>query len=291
MAITSITPGTELANVMEQTWRPNFGLLANEELVVAKNFDTANGITKIGRTINVSKISTIASTNLTSTAEMAASSLTYTHNTETNIAITCRDDYNAVSLGRNSMNQLLRSANYQAGLKKQLMSGLMTGVDVQAGSLVPSLSTNIVGSGAVNITKSLLLSAIAKLAASAKENFRIGITNAYLKVYVLQIDDLLTIPDITSANLRGDTVNPNVGGRFWPAYGLEISESGNISTSGGAAHNLLHITPSHLLAYGEEADVLPPQQFGLATLIHAYVNYAVGEVFDEYGVDVQTSTT
>lgn len=291
MAIASITPGTQLGAVMEQTWRPTFALVANDELVIGKDFDTPDELTKIGNTINVSKISVIPAQNLGTTVEMAASSLTYQQNTELNVAISARDDYNAVSLGRNAMTRLLRSASYQAGVKKQLISGLMTGVDVQCGALATSLSTNIVGSGAVSISKSLLASALSKLAASAKENFRLGFTPAYLVVYPLQLDDLLLIPDITSANIRGDEANPMVSGRFWPVYNTVIGESGNISTSGGAAHNLLHIKQSHLLAYGEQPDLLAPQEFGLATLIHAYVNYAAGEVFDEYAVDVQTATT
>ena len=130
----------------------------------------------------------------------------------------------------------------------------------------------------------------AKLAATAKQNFVLGQTTCYLTVHVLRTADLLNIPDITAANVRGDSMNPNVTGRVWTAWGMDVGESGNISTSGGAAHNLLHIKPSHLLGYNEEPNLLDPQQNGLATLLIAYTSYAVGEVWDEYGVDIQSSS-
>jgi hypothetical protein len=189
------------------------------------------------------------------------------------------------------MNRMLRSTELQAGYKTQLQKTLVAGIDVQAGALVPSLSTNIVGSGAVPISKSLLLSALSKLSNSAKEMFVLGKTTCYLTVHGLRTADLLNIPDITAANVRGDTVNPNVTGRVWTAWGMDVGESGNVSTSGGAAHNLLHIRESHVLAYNEEPNVLDPQTNGLATLLIGYTNFGVGEVFDEWAVDIQSSST
>lgn len=289
--LNSLRPGTELANILEQTWRPRFALEANEEMVIGRNFDGADGVTKIGNTLNISKIAVKSANNLSTTAQVDAGALTFETDTESNIAVTVRDDYSAVSLGRPGQARMLRSVDFQAGVKQQLMAALMTGIDVQCGALVPSLATNIVGSGVVNITKSLLLSAIGKLVASAKEKYKIGQTTAYLCVYSLQADDLLAIPDITAADVRGDRVNPNVTGRIWPAYGLEVGESGNISTSGGAAHNFLHVRESHVLAYNEEPNPLDPQMNGLAMLFIAFASYGVGEVFDEWAVDMQSQTT
>lgn len=291
MAINSLLPGTELVNVLEQTWRPSFALEANEELVIAKNFDSPDGLSKIGNTLNISKIATKTSNNISTTAEVDASLLTWEQDVEANVTVSVRDDYSAVAIPRNSMARMLRSADFQAGIRKQLQAALMTGIDVQAGALVPSLATNIVGSGAVPITKTLLLSAYGKIVASAREKFKAGSTTLYLCVYSLQYDDLLNIPDITAADVRGDAVNPTVTGRVWPAFGMEVNESGNISTSGGAAHNLLHIRESHVLAYNERPDLLAPQENGLATLLIGFTSYGVGEVWDEYAVDIQSVTT
>lgn len=291
MAINSLLLSAEVANIVEQSWRPRFSLESNEELRVAKNFDSADGVTKVGNILNISKIAVKSSVNLSTSAEVDASQLTWEQDNEANVAISVRDDYSAVSLARNSMAHMIRSADFRTGVKKQLQSALMTGIDVQAGALVPSLSTNIVGSGAVPLTKSLLLSGLGKLIQSAKERYIPGQTTAYLCVYSLQYDDILAITDITAADVRGDSTNPVTTGRVWPIWGLMVNESGNISTSGGAAHNLLHVKESHVLAYNEEPTLLSPQENGLATLLLGFTSYAIGEVWDEYAVDIQSLTT
>jgi len=287
----SVLPGTSLANIMEQSWRPRFGLEAQEELVVARGFSGADGVAKIGNTLNISKVLVKTSNNLSTSGQVDAGALSFEADTETNVAITARGDYGAVSLSRDGLMRLLRSTDYQAGVKRQLMMALTAGVDVQAGSLVPSLSTSIVGSGAVPISKSLLLAGLGKLIQNAKNMFKLGETTCYLTVYNLQASNLLNIPEITAANVRGDSMNPNVTGRVWTAWGMSVAESGNISTSGGAAHNLLHIPDSHVLGYNQEPDLLDPQDSGLATFLIAYTSYAVGEVFDEWAVDIQSQTT
>lgn len=290
MAVSSILQGTHLTAVVEQSWRPRFSLESNEERVVSRGFEGPDGVTKMGNTMNISKIQRMTVTNLTTTAQMDASLLSYNTNTEANITVSARDDYAAVSVGRNTVNRMLRSADLLAGYKKQLQSALATAIDVQCASLVPSLATNIVGSGAVPISKSLLLSGLTKLVASAKGMFKLGTTSCYLTVHALRTGDLLNIPEITAADVRGDSMNPNVTGRVWKAWSMDVAESGNISTSGGAAHNLLHISPSHVLAYNEEPNLLDPQENGLATIIIAYTNYGTAEVWDEYAVDIQTQT-
>ena len=289
--VAALRPGTELTSILEQTWRPRFSIEANEERVVTRAFDTADGLSKVGNTLNISKIAIKNSNNLGTTADVDAGALTFERDTEANVAVTVRDDYSAVALSRNGMARMLRSVDFQAAVKKQLQAALATGIDVQGGALVPSLATNIVGSGVVDITNSLLLSALGKLVQGARENFKLGTTTAYLCVYSLQADDLLAIPQITVAETRGDSVNPNVTGRVWPAYGLEVAESGNISTSGGAAHNLLHIKQSHVLAYNEEPTLLEAQDNGLATLLIGFTSYAIGEIWDEWAVDIQSRTT
>src|SRR5574341_899003 len=100
MAINALLPGTELANVLEQTWKPRFALEANDELVIARNFDSADGVTKMGNTLNISKIAVKTSNNISTTAEVDAALLTWEQDVEANVQISARDDYAAVAVPR-----------------------------------------------------------------------------------------------------------------------------------------------------------------------------------------------
>jgi hypothetical protein len=281
---------TQIANIVEETWAPTFAIEANEELMVAKHFKGDWIAGKFANQLNISKVA-VATAQVLTTGNGAAASLVYEQDTESNITVDPRSIYCGFQINRNAQTRFLREAGYRAAKKKQIMAALKVDIDQQAAALVPSLSTNVVGSGAVDVSKTLLLSGLGKLIAGAKEFYVWGETKAYLCVYSLQADDLLAIPEITAADIRGDSQNPNVKGRVWTAWNLEVSESGNISTSGGAAHNLLHIPQSHALAYNEEPTFLAPQNSGLALIQLCYTEYGVGEVWDEYAVDVQTKTT
>jgi hypothetical protein len=282
-----LRPGTELTNLVQQKWRPGYDLAPYEPMVAVKNF-VEGSAERFGNLLHIGKIS--AKTAVTLGATATGQSLTYATDTEVETQVSPTAIYSAVEFTRHGLTRVLESAALQKAYRDQLAAALAARIDSDGLALASSLSTNVVGGPAVDVTKSLLLSAIQKVVTSAKHYAREN-TQKYLCVHSVQWDDLMAIPDITSAEVRGDGVSPTVKGWVWNAWNTLVTWSGGVSTSGGVAHNLLHVKPSHVIAYNERPDFLPVQPFELTERVITFAEFGVAEHFDELACDLQTKTT
>src|SRR5437773_1950673 len=111
--LSSMRPGTELTNVLEQRWAPGFGYVANEEAVIIQTFGDGQVTGKVGNTLNLSKIDTKVANVISTTAQVDAGALTFETDTEANVSANARDIYGAVAIGENSRARLLRDAAYE----------------------------------------------------------------------------------------------------------------------------------------------------------------------------------
>jgi hypothetical protein len=278
---------TQLANVLETQYEPTLSPEANEAFVIAKDFKR---VSMVGNSLNIGKVAAATAVTLAGTSTSAhGAGLTYEQDTEAAITVSPTFTYAGFQLTQVSAQRFMRSPQYQAKKKQQLLAALRVEHDTRAGALGPNLSTNVVGGGASRITKTLVLQGMAKLRAGAKEYFQMG-GLAHLVGYHLQFPDLFGILDITSAEMRGDATNPNVTGRIVRAWGLTIDTSGNISLSGSVANNMLWIPEAFALGYNQEPTLLEPQKDGLVTRVIAHSECGMAEVWDEYAVNIQTST-
>lgn len=287
----TITPGGSALNLLEQTWRPELATQCNEEMRIANDFDNGNeGLSKFGNVLNIRKILRVSASTLS--ASDTGKSLTYTNNTELNVTVSPTFAYGAVEIARTTLSRLLAEAKLRAAYRKQIAAGLATKIDADAGALAAALTTNVKGSGAVNMDKTLLLDAIGAEVEAARDLYSPGRGGwAFLKFHPRQLKHVLAIPEITNAQIRGDSEKPVKIGWVWDAYGLSMSETGSVYTNAGVAHNLLHIKEAFVLAYNTRPEFLTPQEFELVWRLIAFVEYGVGEVWDEYAVDLQTSSS
>jgi len=289
MALTSAVTTTTAANTLVKRWHSELQLNANEEMVVAKNFWDADG-EKIKSTLYVRKIATIAAAAPT-VGSFDRASLTYTANTEAVTSVTPASAYGAVALERNVINQCLTDTELETAYRKQIARGLATYIDQSAADDVPNLSGQV-GSGAVDISKSLILSAVKTLAVNAKDEFRAEKRNRYFIFHTNQLDKVLDIPQVTEAQIIGGSgSSPTVTGYVWDAYGLKLSDSGNVYQSGGITYNLLHLPRCLILAYNERPGMLAPQADGLSMLFIGYAEFGIAENYDNYGVGVLSTTS
>jgi hypothetical protein len=287
----TITPGGSALNLLETTYRPELATQCNEEMRIANDFDNGNdGLSKFGNLLTIRKILRIAASTLS--ASDTGKSLTYTNNTELAVTVSPTFAYGAVEIARTVLSRLLAEAKLRAAYRKQIGAGLATKIDADAGVLAGSLTTNVKGSGAVNIDKTLLLDGVGALVETCRDLYNPGQGKwAHFKFHPKQIKHVLAINEITNAQIRGDAEKPVKTGWVWDAYGLQMMESGSVYTAAGVAHNLLHIKEAFVLAYNTRPDFLTPQEFELAWRLIAFVEYGVGEVWDEYAVDMQTSSS
>jgi hypothetical protein len=282
---------TTAANLLMQTWRPELATQCNEEMRIANDFDNYNeGVSKFGKQLNIRKVARIAASTIADAG--AHTSLTYTGNTEDVVTATPTFAWAGVELQRQVLSRALDEPKVRAALRKQIAAGLATKIDADAGALAASLTTNVKGSGAQNFDKAFLLDGVGALITSCRDMYSPGAGRwAYLKYSPTQWDQVHGISEITNAQIRGDAAKPVVTGWVWDAYGLKLMESGNVYASGGTAHNLLHIKESHILAYNTRPEFLSPQEFELVVRLIAFTEYAVKEVWDEYAVDMQTTSS
>ena len=285
----TITPGGSALALLEQTWRPTLATQANEEMRIANTFDDGNeGVSRFANQLNVRKILRIPSTTLG--ASTAGTGLTYTANTEVNVPVTPTFAYGAVEISRQTLTRLLADKALQAAYRKQIAAGLATKVDADAGQQASLLTTTIKGGIAQTADKNFLLDGIGALIEQARDLYEPGNGGwAYLHYTPRQYKYVHAINEIINAQVRGDGEQVIRKGWVWDAYGLALSETGNVYSAAGIAHNLLHIRQSHVVAYNAKPDFLSPQEFELVIRLIAFVEYGVGKVWDEYAVDMQTT--
>lgn len=275
---------TTAANLLVSRWKAEIQLDATEELVVAKDYWDADG-EKIGDNLYIRKVAPIAATAPT-LGSFHASSLTYTSNTEARTTVTASPAYGAVRLERDVMNQMLNDVELATAYRKQIANGLATYIDVNAADDVANISGQVGGAGP--ITRPMLAQANMTLSLSAKNAVKPGDT-MYFIYHTSEKANVLAIPEITAADIRGDGVGANVTGYVWKALGMTLSDSSNVYQSGGITYNFLHIPRCMVLAYNERPNILPPEPDGLTSIIIGYAEFGVAENYDAYGCGVLSS--
>jgi len=287
----TITPGGSALNLLEQTYRAELATQCNEEMRIANDFDNGNdGLEKFGNLLNIRKILRVGASTLNTTD--TGKSLTYTNNTELVVTVSPTFAYGAVEIARTTLSRLLAEAKLRAAYRKQIAAGLSTKIDADAGILAASLVTSVKGGSTQNFDKAFMLDGIGALIENAKDVYAPGQGGwAFLKYHPRQWDNIHAINEITNAQVRGDSEKPVKVGWVWAAYGLKLMETGSVYTNAGTAHNLLHVKESHVLAYNTRPDFLTPQEFELVWRLIAFVEYGVGEVWDEWAVDMQTTSS
>ena len=282
----ALRKGTEVLAALEETWENELIPAAVEEMMIADDFRESAITGKFGDTLNISKIPSVAASTLSSSA--TGLSLTSTDPTLLNVTASPTYAYAAAYIADNVLTDMLRSASLRNGIRKQLSASLATKIDVDAGTLAAAVSS-VAGGAGEHVTKVTLLDAITLLAAASKNKWKPGKVNMRLKIHPTEIKHLLTIADVTAANLRGDSQNPNVKGWVWDAYGCNIAETGNIYSAAGINHNMLFLPDAFAIAYNQRPAFMPDQYEELQFRIITRCSFAVVEVFDEYAVDYQTA--
>ena len=280
----AVVTTTTAANTLVSQWERELHLVANEERVVTMNFRPATA-EKIGDALYIRKISRIPATTV---AVGSFDALTYVANTETRITVSPRAIHAAVQLARNTINQCLNDSELRNGYREQIIAGLNTEIDVDGANDASNLTTNVLGGAGVNMSRSLLADALQALHVSGRGQIKPN-TPKYLCFHSTQLKHILAIPEITAADIRGDSETPNRSGYVWTAYGMSLSDSGNVYQSAGTTYNFVHGRRSHVIAYNERITVLPPQDFDATVKIIGYCEFGVGEVFDEEAALIQTA--
>lgn len=273
---------TTLANGVPSKWNADFDLGANEEMVFANKIKKYP-MERFG-TFYVPFIGTIAGATQ---AAGSGSSLSFTGNTEGRATMTAATRYTAVELERQAAKRAV--SDPKSPYKKQLQAGLGTTIDADCLQDVSTLVTNIVNA-AGNIGKAELLDAYALGAASAREFWVPGEDGPICIVHNKQIDDIMSISDLTSAQVRGDSTNPMVRGWLVKALGTTFYESGSVYTNGANAYNVMFIPRAFGIAYNWQP-MFDEQAYQLTERLIASSDFAHVAVREQYAIQIISPNT
>jgi hypothetical protein len=284
---TQILVGTHI----RRRWSPRFHLDTSEAMAIANVFSGGVGERIEGQLI-VRKVGTMNAVKAAGTAALDTTSLTYEQDIEAGITVDPQFAYAAAAYTKPVMTRMLEFPEFMKAKREQFMRSLALVEDIDAGALFDDLATTVLGGGAATFTQDLFFQALGELRTQAAREFIPGdpSTLAYLRIHPKQLRYAFAIAAISQAHIRGDAANPMVTGRLNDALGVSIKFTGNVMSSGGAFHNCLFIADAFIRAMNLDAEFQDEQWNGLALQIIACKEYGVQEVYDNYAVDIQTTT-
>lgn len=283
-----ITPGTEGASALKNRWDAVFRTKANEEMVIANDFDSPQGVEMIGDRLWVRIVPIISMNTLASTAQGQGAGILYHTTSISRVSAVPTFIYGAVQLPDHLVTRLGSpdSAQLEAKYRSQLLAALDAQVDADAGTMIAGFSAV---KGPSNIDKVTLLDAQTTLATNAKQHYVAGSTQCHLKYHPSQMKNVNAIAEVANANFRGDTANPNVRGVILKAWGMTFAETGSVQFSAGNYQNALFVPSAVVLAWNRKPYVKPAQDFELTHNIYGQADYGFVEVFDEDGVTIKSA--
>lgn len=240
--------------------------------------------------LNIRKFGRFAATNSLAATTSAddGTGLTYVVAADSNVPMPPINRYVAVAIARHQMSEM--NVDPRGPFRISVEESLNEQIDAVCLQDASTLATNTTGSGTAVIDKPGLLNLLEKLRFAARSAIKLGETKLWTIIHPGQFGDLMTVPELTAANLRGDSQDPNVRGMVLNGLGLNYKVSGNVYTSGGAAFNVIFVPEAFGIGWNEKPVVMA-QEFELQYRIIAYSNFAHAVVWDDRAALYETTAT
>jgi hypothetical protein len=277
MAAVTTTTGAKL---IPEKWS-DIDINTNEEMVFADKIidkGTVNG------KLHIPLMASIAANTLSAGS---GSNLTFTANTETEATFSPATRYAAVEIEK-PVQARAPMMDIQGSYKKNLEFTLAAIIDQDCLQDVASLSQIVSAPSGLDLATTL--DASGKVVQSAKRLFKAGQSTGVCIVPASQYDEIMSILNYTSAQVRGDDTNPLVGGWIVKAGGFKYFETGNCYVTGGNAYGVAMITGDNELksgpfAIGYNQRVQPlVQEYQLTDRVILWSDFAHNILRDAYGV-------
>lgn len=276
----------------------NFGLkLVNEvwarqiEAAVYEDMVFANSVTERDRLYNklhIRKIGQFTPQTIGQYPTTDGTTLSYSAAADTEVTLIPTANYVAVALHRSQLAQM--NVDPRAEFRQSVEQALAQKIDNTTLQYVAQLVTTVAGGASVGIDRALLLNTLSALRTAARMAVQPGTSDIRLVIHPNQIASVMSIPEITSANLRGDGENPNVKGIVLKGLGITYDVSGNVYNDGTVLHNPLYVKSAFGISWNERPSVMA-QEFELQSRIIAYCNYGFNIIWDDRAADLKTKTT
>jgi hypothetical protein len=206
-----------------------------------------------------------APTTLASSAD--GQGLTYNAAIDSQVTLTPVMKYQAVAVSELQMLQM--ETELPPVIKDALPDRLAQTIDADCLSRVAELTTTPLGTDARSAWKG----------------------TKYLVYHTNRMQDVLMIPELTAANLRGDSSNPNVSGIVLNGLGIEHHESANVYVDANSiAYNVLFRPSAFRIGFNLRPG-MKVQEYELQTRIIIRANYAHNIAWDDRAVMLKTKSS
>jgi len=266
-AVTSVTAATLISNL----WSEQIEFAANDVRGVV-DFVTDTGDRYFGPgggSIFFPNVGAIAATAYGA----GTTTLTFTANTEGTTTVTPTVIYTAVELYEDVLNTTISDAVaiYKKPLAEGLFQNIEEGILGQHATTVTTVGTSSAG---YNFLEADFLSGLAQLHANGKDKVVPG--KIYGIYHPLQLDNMLSIQNIVSAAVRGETNAPAKTGVIGLSNGVNIFFTSNVQLLTANMCNLL-IVPKWLILARKNRPKVEMERTSLATQVIAstQVGYTV----------------
>lgn len=278
--------GAKLAN---EVWQANIEAAVYEKgalfpLIAEKD--------RLYNRLHVRKIDRFSTNTLTFGGSQDGQGLTYSTATDSDITLTPIGTYVAVALSMNQIKQMNVDATQE--FKDSVNDALSQQIDIytfQQTVASSSLVTNVYGDSTTSVDRASFLNLLYTIRRNARVAVQPGNSDIKFILHPNQGPAFMSIPEITAANLRGDTESPNVRGIVYKALGCEVIVSGNVQADTGSAYvNPIFVKSAMAISWNERPNVME-QQFELQKRIIAYSNYGVGLIWEDRVGGLKTKQT
>ena len=226
--------------------------------------------------LHIPKHDVLTPATIADTIDMSGLTLTFSANTETEFTKAPSTISLNVSVNANQIARMM--VDPQDTLRTSIELAMGAKVDQDVAALFTAFTTNISGSYATPLDKSVILEAKSKVKAGAKEYASAQINFAY---HDLQDDSVMSIGDFVQAYVRGDGEKPAVAGKIIEAFGLRFVSTSNIQNAGGGFNNAAFIERGLVISFNQKPTV-KAQEDGLATWLLGWADYGTGTIRDAY---------
>lgn len=183
--------------------------------------------------LNIPKLGTIAAAAFTQAMEEGSAAITYSLPTSSTVTITPGMSFAATRVAQRELDHSVY--DLEEGLQNELGEGLAQFEDAELAQFADNAAFTIadLGGDTQVYSEALLLSQLQTLVTNAKSKARVGPrANVSLVFHSLQLNDLLSIPSLSTFQMTGKENGPTLTGMLTQHWGVGFYMTDNVKDTG-----------------------------------------------------------
>jgi hypothetical protein len=276
-----LTPGGNHFN--KEVWRKTVAPATYQDQIFIPRCEDMERPYSKGHARKYARMSSVA---LGSSA-VGHTNLTYQDPLATEVTLTPAGVYVATAWSENE--GAMTDVPFDSDLARESEQAIAEGNDLTAMLNVATL-TQFRGNGVADVDAALIRGAMGLLTTNTNGKVVPGETTVYCLLDTSQYSALMSIPEYTSAQLRGDSENPNVKGMWRNGGGVTVSLTTVCPTDANGTHGVMWIPEAFLIGWNVKTKVMN-QGFELQNRVILYNNFGSTVMHDLRAVSLRTGNT